>query len=234
MIRASNTFWSVPARELLDELQTSLEGLTADLARERLARYGANLLKPKRRANTLSLLLAQFISPLVLLLLFAAGLSLFLHDSIDALIILIIVVISGLLGFWQERSASQAVAKLLAIVQIKATVLRDGIRQDIPLEEVVPGDLVLLRAGDVIPADCVIVESRDLFVQEATLTGESYPVEKMAGALLPDTPLARRANTLFLGTHVTSGTATAVVVRTGSKTEFGKVSERLRLISCWK
>jgi P-type Mg2+ transporter len=221
-------FWTIPAAEVLAQLQTSLEGLTGDEARRRLSRYGANLLKPKNRSNTLTLLLAQFTNPLILILLLAAGLSFLLHDSIDALIILAIVIISGLLGFWQERNASRAVEQLLAIVQTTATVLREGAQRDIPVEEVVPGDVVLLRAGDVIPGDCLLVESKDLFIQEATLTGESYPAEKIAGVLPAETPLARRTNALFLGTHVTSGTATAVVVCTGTQTEFAKVSEHLR------
>ena len=102
----------------------------------------------------------------------------FLHDPADASIILIIVFISGLLGFWQEHSASNAVEKLLAIVQIKAAVIRDGNEQEIPVEEIVPGDIVILNAGDIVPGDCLLLESKDVFVDEAMLTGETFPVEK--------------------------------------------------------
>ena len=175
------------------------------------------------------LLIAQFKSPLILILISAVGLSFFLHDSADALIILVIVLASGLLGFWQERGAAHAVEKLVAMVQVKSIALREGHPQETPNEEIVPGDIVLLNAGDSIPGDCLILESKDLFVDEATLTGETYPVEKMAGMLPPETRLAQRTNALFLGTHVVSGTAKAVVVQTGTDTEFGKVSERLKL-----
>jgi len=176
-----------------------------------------------------TLLLAQCKSPLILILLFATGLSFFLHDPFNASIILTIVLVSGLLGFWQERSASNAVEKLLAMVQIKATVLRDGGPQEIPVEEIVPGDIVMLNAGDIVPGDCLVQDSKDLFVDEATLTGETYPVEKSVGVLPAETPMGQRTNCLWMGTHVVSGGAKALVVRTGKETEFGKVSERLKL-----
>jgi Mg2+-importing ATPase len=222
-------FWSIPATDLLQQLHTTLQGLTNADAQQRLARSGANLLTPRRRSDTLSLLLAQFKSPIVLILLFAASLSFFLHDPVDALIILGIVLVSSVLGFWQERSAADAVAKLLAVVQIKATVLRDASQQETPIEEIVPGDVVVLTAGDVVPGDCLILESKDLFADEAALTGETYPVEKTVGTLPHETPLSRRTNTLWMGTHVVSGTAKAVVVSTGTETEFGKVAARLKL-----
>jgi Mg2+-importing ATPase len=161
--------------------------------------------------------------------LFATGLSFFLHDPVNASIILTIVLVSGLLGFWQEHSATNAVERLLAIVQIKAAVLRDGKSTEIPIEEIVPGDIVILNAGDIVPADCLVQESKDLFIDEATLTGETYPVEKSIAVLGAETPLAQRANALWMGTHVISGSANALVIRTGKETEFVKVSERLRL-----
>jgi Mg2+-importing ATPase len=221
-------FWNLPAPDLLQELQTTSEGLSEEEVRERLARYGSNVLKPKKRTDTFTLLLAQFKSPIILILLFAAALSLFLHDSADALIILIIVLVSGFLGFWQEKGAVNAVEKLLAIIRIKATVIRDGDSKEVPVEEIVPGDIVVLNAGDVIPGDGLILESKDLFIDEATLTGETFPVEKTAGILPEETPLGQRRNTLFMGTHVVSGHAKAVVVHTEKETEFGKVSERLK------
>jgi Mg2+-importing ATPase len=210
-------------------LGTESGGLTSEEARKRLQRYGFNLLKPKKKSGTLTLLLNQFKSPIILILLFAAILSSFLGDATDALIIMAIIFVSGLLGFWQEKGAANAVDKLLALVQIKATVIRDGNEIEIAVEEIVPGDVVILNAGDVIPGDCLILESKDLFVDEATLTGETYPVEKLVQLLSPETPLGKRTNSLLMGTHVVSGTARAVVVRTGKETEFGKVSERLKL-----
>jgi len=222
-------FWSIPAAELLRQLQTTPQGLTNDEARQRFIRYGANLLNPRKRSNTLTLLLSQFKSPLILILIFAVGLSFFLRDPVNAGIILTIVLVSGLLGFWQERGAANAVEKLLSIVQIKAEVLRDGAMREIPVEEIVSGDIVILNAGDIIPGDCLIIESKDLFVDEAALTGETYPEDKMPGVLPEETPLAQRTNTIFMGTHVVSGSAKAIVVHTGKGTEFGKVSERLAL-----
>src|SRR6266487_2215792 len=147
------SFWSASADQVFKQLQTSQQGLTSNEAQLRLKRYGANLLKPKKQASTLSLLLAQFKSPIILILLFAAGLSFFLQDAPDAIIILVIVLVSGLLSFWQEQGAADAVEKLLAAVQIQATVMRDGTSRKLAVEQIVPGDIVILSAGDVIPGD---------------------------------------------------------------------------------
>ena len=224
-----SSFWSIPSSDLLSELQSSAQGLKSDEAQARLTRYGYNRLKAKRKTDFLTLLLSQFKSPILLILFFAVGVSFFLHESTNAIIILVIILISGLLGFWQEKGAANAVEKLLAIVEIKAIVLRDGTPIEISTEQIGPGDVVILNAGDVIPGDCLILESKDLFVDEATLTGETYPVEKMVKTLPEETPLSQRINSLFMGTHVISGTANALVVHTALQTDFGKVSERLRL-----
>ena len=224
-----SSFWSIPPEELQRQLNTKQEGLDEGEAQERLKQYGANLLEARKKSYPLLLLLSQFKSPIILLLVFAAGLSIYLHQVADASIILVIIFISGLLGFWQERSAADAVAKLLAIVQIKASVLRGGSQKEVPVEEVVPGDIVVLRAGDIVPGDSLILKSRDLFVNEASLTGETYPAEKISRVLDQATPLSRRINSLFMGTNVVSGTAMAIVVHTGTETEFGRVSQRLKL-----
>jgi Mg2+-importing ATPase len=223
------SFWSISTADLFQQLEATADGLGSDEAQQRLARYGHNLLKTRKRTSTPALLISQFKSPIILILVFAACLSFFLRNHIDALIILAIVMVSALLGFWQERGAATAIEKLLSIVQIKVRVLRDRSPMEIPLEEIVPGDVVLLKAGDVIPGDCLIIESKDLFVDEAALTGETYPQDKASGILSRDTPLSRRTNALFMGTHVVSGSAEAMVVHTGRETEFGKVSERLVL-----
>jgi len=229
MNKSTAAFWSIAATEMLQQLQTTAQGLTTDEARARLTRYGANLLKPKKKSDALTLLVSQFKSPIILILVFATGLSFFFHDPVNALIILTIILVSGLLGYWQEHSAANAVEKLLAIVQIKASVLRDGSPKEIPVEAIVPGDIVILNAGDVIPGDALVDESKDLFIDEATLTGETYPVEKSVGVLAAETPLGQRTNALWMGTHVVSGSAKALVISTGKATEFGKVSERLKL-----
>jgi len=223
------SFWNLSAEKVLDQLKSSPQGLSRQEAQQRLTQYGANSLKQKRQSPTLLLLLNQFKSPIILILVAAAILSSFLGDVIDTIIILVIVLISGLLGFWQERGARDAVTKLLALVQVKATVLRDGQSQDIPNQEVVPGDIVLLAAGDSIPGDCLILESKDLSVNEAALTGETYPADKLSGVLPKEVGLSQRTNTLYMGINAISGTAKAVVVQTGKQTEFGKVSERLKL-----
>lgn len=223
---SNSGLWGLEASELLLQLETSSSGLSNDVAAERFARNGATRLRSQRRSDV-AILLAQFNNPIILLLAVSAVLSYLLDDATNAWIILAILLASGLLGFWQERSAANAVARLLAMIETKTTVLRDGVAVEIPLQDVVPGDVVLLRAGTLIPGDCRLLESNNLFVDEAALTGESFPVEKSVGVLPLDAPLSRRTNVLFLGTHVISGTATAVVVRTGQSTEFGQVSSRL-------
>jgi P-type Mg2+ transporter len=224
-----STFWNLPSDQILQQMRSKAEGLSGQDAKQRLKEYGANSLKQERKSNVLLLFLNQFKSPIILILIFAAVLSIFLKDEADAIIILIIVFVSGLLGFWQEQGASNAVEKLLALVQVKANILRDGQSQEIPNEDVVPGDIVLLSAGKNIPGDCLVLESKDLSVNEAALTGETYPVDKVNGVLPAETVLSQRTNSLYMGTSVISGTAKAVVVRTGKVTEFGKVSERLKL-----
>jgi Mg2+-importing ATPase len=224
-----SSFWSLSVTEMLQKLEAKKEGLTRGEAQKRLTLYGSNLLKPRKRTDVFTLLISQFKSPIILILFFATGLSFFLHDKVDALIILVIVFASGLLGFWQEHGASNAVEKLLSIVQIKVLVMRDGITNEVPLEQIVPGDIVILNAGDIIPGDGLVQESKDLFVDEAMLTGETFPVEKMTAVLPAETLLGQRNNALWMGTHVVSGSATALIVHTGKETEFGKVSERLKL-----
>jgi len=225
----SKPFWSISIAELLGNFKSTATGLTTEDAKKRLIQYGANRLKPQKRSDVFTLLIGQFKSPIILILLFATGLSLFLHNIVDASIIFTIVLISGLLGFWQEHGASDAVAKLLAIVQIKTAVLRDGGQQDIHIEDVVPGDIVVLSAGDIVPGDCLLLESKNLFVDEAMLTGETFPVEKDVAVLAADTALSKRTNSVWMGTHIVSGSAKALVTLTGKNTEFGMVSERLKL-----
>ena len=224
-----STFWSISATELLGKLLVTAKGLTNAEAKKRLGSYGTNSIKPQKQSGAFILLIGQFKSPIILILLAATVLSLFLHNFVDASIILSIVIVSGLLGFWQEFSASNAVAKLLALVQIKAAVLRDGKQVEIPVENIVPGDIVILNAGDIVPGDCLLLEGKDIFVDEAMLTGETFPAEKNVAILPSETALSQRENSLWMGTHIVSGTAKALVILTGKNTEFGKVSERLKL-----
>jgi Mg2+-importing ATPase len=221
-------FWSLPAAKVLQRLGSTSAGLTASEAESRLQRAPRRS-QTKPRATGLRLFLKQFASPIVLLLVFTAAVSFFLHDPGDATIILGILIASAVLGFWQEHRSARAVEKLLSLVQTRAFVLRDGRAREIPVEDVVAGDVVEISAGSALPGDCLLLSSQDLFVDEAALTGESFPVEKSVGVLKRDAALATRSNSLFLGTHVISGSARAVVVRTGPDTEFGKLSQRLQL-----
>lgn len=222
------TFWSKPVQAIFEELGSPASGLgltEADASR-RLSQSGRS--KHATDGAAFQLLLRQFANPLVLLLLFAAIMSFSLGNNIDGAVIMAIVGISGCLGFWQEWGAHDAVTKMLAIVQAKANVVRDGQVKEVGLDQVVAGDVVQLLAGATVPGDCLIIESRDLFVNEAALTGESYPSEKHAGLIEPAAPINKCSNTLFQGTHVVSGIAKAIVVHVGDKTEFGKVSKKLR------
>ncbi|MCX6017693.1 MAG: magnesium-translocating P-type ATPase [Chloroflexi bacterium] len=224
----TRTFWSVAVQDMLAQLDAHADGLSsAEVERQRL-RHGSNIPGKSRAHPRLRLLWNQFKSPLVLLLLFAMSLSYFLGEVIDASVVLLVVVASAVLGFAQEYRAGDAVAKLLAAIRLRTFVLRDGVKCDVDIEEIVPGDVLLLGAGAVIPADCVLIEERDLFVDEAALTGESYPAEKHVGIASADAPPALRSNALFQGTHVISGSAHALVVHTGADTEFGAIRERLQ------
>ena len=226
---SASAFWAYSVDAHFKRLQTSAQGLSSAEAKKRIKCFSANQLRGNKQTSPLRLFLSQFKSSIILLLLFATGLSFFLHDRVDASFILIIVLISGILGFWQEKGAADAVQKLLALVQIKVTVVRDNILSDVAVDEVVPGDIVVLKAGDIIPADCLLVAADHLFVDEAMLTGESFPVEKSPGFVAIDAPLGQRSNALWMATHVQSGEAKALVIATGQSTEFGKISSRIKL-----
>ncbi|MBS1524919.1 MAG: magnesium-translocating P-type ATPase [Bacteroidetes bacterium] len=222
-------FWSLRKDEVLSRLLCNTAGLSDAEAGERLKKYGPNAIKSKKRVSAVLLFLSQFKSPITILLIAAALLSAGLQDITDAVIILVIVVISSTLSFWQEYGAANAVQELLKLVQIRCAVLRGAQKKEVPLETVVPGDIISLSAGDIIPGDSMVLESEDLFVDEAAFTGETYPVEKESCIVPANTVLAKRRNTLFMGSHVISGKATAAVVRTGKSTEFGKISEDLQI-----
>ncbi|MBS0203833.1 MAG: magnesium-translocating P-type ATPase [Planctomycetes bacterium] len=218
-------FWSVTVDQLLDRLHSSDQGLSHADAAERLGR--SRPLKARKRPAW-SLLLDQFKNPIIVLLFCSAVLSFTMPDErTNAWIILVIMLGSGLLGFWQELSAADAVARLMGMIETRATVLRDGTECEIPLPAVVPGDVIRLSAGNLIPGDCRLLDARDLFLNEAALTGESFPAEKSVCTLPESTSLGNRRNSLYLGTHVISGIGSAVVVNIGRDTEFGKISERL-------
>ena len=203
-----------------------MAGLSSEEARTRLQQFGINDPAPSRSSPAVVELLRLFLNPLVLILLIAAILSAFLGEAVDAGIIIAIVILSVVIDFVQTYRSRRAIEQLRERVAPSATVLRDGDWQEIRRCDVVPGDVVRLSAGDLIPADARLLVARDLYVQQAALTGESLPVEKQANSAEASTrPDA--ANMVFMGTSVVSGTATALVVATGSKTSFGDIAARL-------
>lgn len=222
-------WWALPIEAVLAGLRSSAAGLGGAEARHRLTIHGPNVAAPRRRTTSIRLIAAQLSSPMALLLLMAAVLSIAVGEAVDGTIIIGIILSSGLLGFWQERRAAGAVEQLLAMIRRSAVVVRDGMPREIPFSEVVPGDVVRLAAGASVPGDARLLEAKDLFVDQAALTGESYPAGKAPGTTAADTPVAARTNAIHLGTHVVSGTASALVVRTGAATEFGAIALRLAL-----
>jgi len=222
-------YWSVPPEQLLSQLDVTDKGLLPADAENRFRTYGPNALEQQHQTRALVLLLSQFKSPLVLILIFAAAISIFVGEYTDALIVLAVVFGSTLLGFTQEYRAGNAVEKLRSQVTLKAKVLRGGESRTIDAERVVPGDIALLSAGSLIPADGVVLEANDFFVNQAVLTGETFPVEKRAGQVAANASLAERGNSVFRGTSVSSGTARVLIAQTGKGTVFGQIAQRLSL-----
>jgi Mg2+-importing ATPase len=221
--------WSGSETDLCARLDCGLDGLSSAEARRRRARLGPGLLRRTATRGALAVFLAQFKSPLVLILVFAASISLLTGDVLDATIVMVIVVASAALGFYQEFRAGRAVERLLARIKLRTEVLRDGERKTIDAEDVVPGDVILMSAGSLVPADARVLRADDLFVSQAVLTGETFPAEKRPGAVAPDAPMAERTNWVFLGTSVRSGTGRALVAATGKETAYGQIADRLAL-----
>ena len=224
-----DAYWSKTPEQLLTELRSSPGGLNRDDAERRLEQYGPNSIQEGGRTTALGLLFNQFKSPLVLILVVAAIISIVAGEWPDAAIVLAVVLGSTTLGFAQEYRAGNAIEKLRSKVTIKSDVLRDGQASVVLSKEVVPGDVILLSAGSLIPADGVVLEANDLFVSQAVLTGEVFPVEKKPAKLEPTASLMERVNCVFMGTSVRSGTARVLIVQTAKSTVFGQIAERLKL-----
>jgi P-type Mg2+ transporter len=220
-------WWSRDAADLLAALCSTEQGLASADAARRLADIGPNAVADNGQPRVARLLWRQFSSPLVLILVIASVLSLLLRDWVDAATILAIVAGSTLLGFWQELRASTAVAQLRSRLALNARVRRDGAVRVLPVRELVPGDVVELSAGNLVPADGVLLDGRDFLVNQAALTGESLPVEKRAGAVAADAGLSARTNCVWLGSSVRSGTASVLLVHTGGATVLADVAARI-------
>ncbi len=223
-------FWDMPLRGLLDQLQATPAGLTSTEAEQRLRLHGPNSLVGEPRFAALINFLRFFANPLVLVLLAASGISIVLRDPVGGTIIIAIVLLSVMVNFYVEFQARHAVEDIRKRVARTAAALRDGHELELPVAELVPGDVVRLNAGDLAPADARLLDARDLHVRESGLTGESLPVDK-AAADLPEGQhnIADASNSVFLGTAVQTGIGTAVIVRTGSDTAFGEIAQRLAM-----
>ncbi len=222
-------YWHYPPEELFSILQSRKEGLTTKEANDKLALLGHNTLVTKKKATPLQLFLNQFISPIVLILLAATIISAFVRDWVDSTIIFIIVLGSAILSFIQEYNANNAVEKLRQQVSHKARVLRDSQEQMVLSEELVPGDVVILSAGSLIPADGILLEAKDFFVNQSVLTGETFPVEKIPGMVPAESTLQERTNYVFMGTNVRTGSAKLLITQTGRQTSYGQIAKHLTL-----
>jgi len=219
---------SKTAQEVMSELKITSKGLTTQQAQERLAQYGLNELKKEKGKSPLKLLLGQFTDILMIILLIAIALSFAVGEVTDAAIILAIVVASATLGFTQEYRSEKAVEALKKMTAPTANVLRDGKEVRIPATQLVPGDVILLYTGDKIPADARLLESFTMKTDEASLTGESSPVNKSSGELPEQTQLNDRRNIVYTGTVVVYGRGKAVVTTSGMNTEFGKIAQMVQ------
>jgi Ca2+-transporting ATPase len=222
---------ALEVEDVFGKLSADRDGLSSKEAAERLARYGPNELQAARRVSPWEILLEQFKNVLIIILLAATALSAFLGEGVDAIAIAVIVLFAVGLGFVQEYRAERAIEALRQMAAPMASVLRDGEEEEIPAREVVPGDVVILRAGDKIPADGRVIESVNLQVEEAALTGESMPVEKQVSPNgNGNLAIGDRRNMVYGGTAVTYGRGRAVVTATGMNTEFGKIAQLLQTV----
>ena len=228
MGQTSKSWHSQSIDEAIRKLDSNADGLTVKEAQKRLSIYGPNELKKEKKKSPLKLLLRQFTNVLMIILLIATGLSLVVGEATDAAIILAIVIASAVLGFTQEYRSEKAVEALKKMTAPNANVLREGKKMKIPASQLVPGDIILLYTGDKIPADARLLEAFTLKVDEASLTGESAPVNKFIPELVEQTPLNDRRNMVFTGTIIVYGRGKAVVTTSGMNTEFGKIAEMVQ------
>ncbi len=218
-----NRFWQYDTEYWFEKLNSSIDGISSKNAAQILQRTSKTKKVSSSLKKDVMLFLKQFRSPLMLLLIGAVFLSVFLGETSDVIIILFIVLMSGILSFYQERNAGKVVEKLQSMIALKCNVLRDGRSLVIKSSDIVTGDVLELNAGDMIPADCIVIQSNELHSNEASMTGETFPVRKFSGAVRPETEISKRTNCLWEGTNIISGTGLALVVQTGERTLFGSI-----------
>jgi len=223
--KPEDKWWSFKLEEVWEKVDSNEKGLTLRQVKKRRKKHGKNELPKKEKEGMFDILIAQVKSSLVVVLLVAALISLALSDVIDAGIILLAVVINIVVGFWQEMKTSRALEALQKIIVAKAKVLRNGEEKLINTSSLVPGDIILLSAGDKVPADARLFKIHDLKINEAILTGESEPCDKISKPLEDDTVLAERNNMAFMGTLVSQGNAHGIVIATGQKTAIGQIAQ---------
>ncbi|MCX6800113.1 MAG: cation-transporting P-type ATPase, partial [Candidatus Falkowbacteria bacterium] len=214
---------TIPLKKIFENLKTSKEGLPGNEVKLRLKMYGYNVLAQKKELGIVLEFLSHFLSPLIVILFFAAGISAYFGEITNAIIVGIMILASVTLDFFVEHSANNVAEKLREKVSITATVIRDGLKQEVKAINICVGDIIFLSSGDLIPADARIIESDDFFVNQSSLTGESFPREKFPAFIKGELD----SNLVFLGSNVISGTALAVVFAIGQATAFGKISQAI-------
>ncbi|MFP3984415.1 MAG: cation-translocating P-type ATPase [Candidatus Bathyarchaeia archaeon] len=226
----SKAWHSKPIEAVFEEMETGPLGLTEEEAKRRLEKYGPNELREAKRVTALQIFLNQFKDVFVIMLIIATAISFAVGETTDALTIAAIVVLNAIVGFVQEYRSEKAMEAMKKLTAPKARLIRNGKEVMVPAKEVVPGDIILLEAGDRVPADSRLIETVELKTDEAVLTGESTQVEKGTGVVEEDAPVSEKRNTLFTATYVTYGRGKAVATATGMKTEFGKIAEMVQTI----
>ena len=220
-------FWSYEKDYVLKSLDSSESGLSSKQASDRIESFGKNVFDKRKSESQFMIFLSQFKSPITMILIFAAILSIFMKDYSDGIIILIIIMISSILSYLHESKAKDAVKKLLSSVSVTSSILRDGKFVELDNADLTLGDIISVKTGDMIPADCLLLEGNSLSTDESSLTGETFPVEKIRGKIPVNTTLSERKNALWMGTHVISGSGKAVVVNLAKDSEFGKITASL-------
>lgn len=220
-------FWQQNLSDLFKRIEATPNGLTSQEAASRLKLYGPNVFQPEKKFAPLLHFLSKFNNPLVIILLAASAISAFTGDVTNFIIISAMVLMSVTLDFFQEHKAGKEAEKLRQLVTVHVQALRDGEAQEIPLHSLVPGDIVLLSAGDLVPADGRLLEAKDFFVNQALLTGEPYPVEKKPGELPLQAEILSASNTVLRGISVVSGTAKVLICETASNTVLGDIAKTI-------